>query len=409
MYVQRVTSAVKQRQGELLAALVRVSGYVPQGGSPLAAPAIASDTWRRAHELAANEAQVAELCQARLVSPWDELVMAHMRAMLAIQRRQWGDAYAHQAQLLAVFSRIMVEQDRWLLPALASIIADLRLLADLADKELRSQGRPADRMTDVAQALNTVFKTCMSDRAPMHESKKLGALNVVNNLFKVYFRLRQLRLCVNLVRSVHMAGFPDMDQFPASHIVTYRFYQGLLSFYDEHYGKAAEEMRAVLHRCHREAKHNRRLVLSYLVPMRVLEGTMVHEDRLKRYGLAVYAPMLRAVRQGRVGRFVQELDVLETPLQRRGLYFVFERLRLIAYRNLFKRALTIVKTHKLSLATLLTCLHVAGLADATTDDLECVLAVLIDRGFIKGYIAHDKGFLVVSQTNAFPPLTGISS
>jgi len=79
----------------------------------------------------------------------------------------------------------------------------------------------------------------------------------------------------------------------------------MLAFYDENYRKAAEDMRAVLCRCHKDAKSNKRLVLSYLIPMQVLEGKMVHVDRLKRYGLSYYGPILQAVRTGNVGRFNQ--------------------------------------------------------------------------------------------------------
>jgi PCI domain len=36
------------------------------------------------------------------------------------------------------------------------------------------------------------------------------------------------------------------------------------------------------------------------------------------------------------------------------------------------------------------------------DEVECIMANLIYRGIIRGYIAHSKGFLVLSKQNAFP-------
>ena len=39
-----------------------------------------------------------------------------------------------------------------------------------------------------------------------------------------------------------------------------------------------------------------------------------------------------------------------------------------------------------------------------TDEIECVLANLIYKGYIKGYISHQHGKLVVSKGNPFPSL-----
>ena len=48
----------------------------------------------------------------------------------------------------------------------------------------------------------------MTDRTELKESKKWGTLNVINNLFKIYFELNNLRLCQNLIRAVEGPGFP---------------------------------------------------------------------------------------------------------------------------------------------------------------------------------------------------------
>ena len=38
------------------------------------------------------------------------------------------------------------------------------------------------------------------------------------------------------------------------------------------------------------------------------------------------------------------------------------------------------------------------------DEVECVMANLIFRSFVKGYIAHKSLVVVISKVNAFPPL-----
>ena len=42
-----------------------------------------------------------------------------------------------------------------------------------------------------------------------------------------------------------------------------------------------------------------------------------------------------------------------------------------------------------------------------SDEIECVLANLIYNSYIKGYIAHQHGKLVVSKDNAFPALRDV--
>lgn len=56
---------------------------------------------------------------------------------------------------------------------------------------------------------------------------------------------------------------------------------------------------------------------------------------------------------------------------------------------------------QLKLSKLLAAVRLHGL-DMDSDELECILANLIYKGFIKGYLAHGNS-LVVSKTSAFPP------
>ena len=48
----------------------------------------------------------------------------------------------------------------------------------------------------------------MTDRSPLPQSKKWGALGVINALFKIYFSINNLRLCQNLIRAVEGPAFP---------------------------------------------------------------------------------------------------------------------------------------------------------------------------------------------------------
>jgi hypothetical protein len=43
------------------------------------------------------------------------------------------------------------------------------------------------------------------------------------------------------------------------------------------------------------------------------------------------------------------------------------------------------------------------------EEIECILANLIFKGYVKGYMSHQKKVLVVSKAQAFPAITEVSS
>jgi hypothetical protein len=49
-------------------------------------------------------------------------------------------------------------------------------------------------------------------------------------------------------------------------------------------------------------------------------------------------------------------------------------------------------------------LRVAG-QDIPVEEAECLTAVMIFKGYIRGYISHEKQTVVLASTGAFPPLT----
>lgn len=46
-------------------------------------------------------------------------------------------------------------------------------------------------------------------------------------------------------------------------------------------------------------------------------------------------------------------------------------------------------------------LKVSGM-DVPVDEAECLVANMVSKGFIRGYISHEKQMVVLAQTNAFP-------
>ena len=98
-----------------------------------------------------------------------------------------------------------------------------------------------------------------------------------------------------------------------------------------------------------------------------------------------------------------------------GVFLSIEKLRHLTIRNLIKNvALTIQKQpdiqeglieqpHIIKLEILYHIL-VKWDPDLDLDELECILANQIYLGFIKGYISHEKRYLVLAKNNSPFPL-----
>ena len=49
-------------------------------------------------------------------------------------------------------------------------------------------------------------------------------------------------------------------------------------------------------------------------------------------------------------------------------------------------------------------LLIAGTEDMASEEAECLVANMIYKGFMRGYISHEKQMVVLAKTDAFPRL-----
>lgn len=61
------------------------------------------------------------------------------------------------------------------------------------------------------------------------------------------------------------------------------------------------------------------------------------------------------------------------------------------------------KANRISLANFHAALQLSGM-DVPIEEAECLVANMIYRGFMRGYISHEKQMVVLANTNAFPRL-----
>lgn len=103
-------------------------------------------------------------------------------------------------------------------------------------------------------------------------SKKAGVLSIVNILFGMYFRINNLRLCKNLIRPVEARKLNETGTM--ADMVTYNYYIGRLNMFEDQHDKAELALDYALKHCRKDAVHNKKCILKYLVPVKLYRGRL---------------------------------------------------------------------------------------------------------------------------------------
>ncbi|KAN0060768.1 COP9 signalosome (CSN) subunit [Thecaphora frezii] len=401
-------------------------------------------------------------CSGYLVSPWEEICQSHLLSLYYLSlSNTFLDSYSSDATdpegktraerlhdsfdamnttvtaFLRHFSSL--QAGRWALPLLRILLLNLRWLAIQADsaanpppapavrdagassssssaaaaaakaQDTRTSSKANKRLEECARQLNKAFTACIADRNPdMDESRKWGTYEVVGMVFKTYFKLKSISLCKNILRAISAAALPPLDQFPRAHQVTFRYYVGVLAFLGEEYAKAETDLLFAFTNCHPRAVRNQEMILTYLLPTRLLLGHLPSPALLNQFPRlsALYSRFIASFAHGDVRTFDQHLStpVVEKTLVARGVYLALERAREGCLRSLFRRVwIARDRQTRMALDDFWKALRFVKI-EVERSEAEWVVAGLIYKGYIKGYIAHERGIVVLSAKDAFPKL-----
>ncbi|RFU33270.1 hypothetical protein B7463_g3085, partial [Scytalidium lignicola] len=277
-----------------------------------------------------------------------------------------------------------------------------------------------EKLEDAARVLNRIFQICLSDRAPLEESRKWGIYNIINLLFKTYFKLNSISLSKNILNAIqaYRGDMPDLDAFPKSHQVTFRYYVGVIYFLEENYSEAEKHLTEAWRLCHKDSKRNKELILTYLIPCHLLTThTLPTNFLLQPYPRLqkLFLPLSRCIKKGDLRGFDSALIAGEDEFVKRRIYLTLERGRDIALRNLLRKvflaggfeeakdesALPVRRT-RVPVAEFAAAISLGSKETVENDEVECLLANMIYKSLMKGYIARERGIVVLSKAGAFP-------
>jgi len=402
-YLVEVRDALNQRNGQRLANLLSHNNAVFQ---------------RNAQKLLANERNLEPEYVSRYIhgnSNWSELVSAHLKTCLSY----WVDddvmeAFQWKTQMVQAMTRMLSaeKEQNWFLPLMNQINIEIRILAMICDKEKNRHSskslKPDEHLEKAADLLMGVFRVAANDsRAPIEVSKRKGMIHIINQLFKIYFRINKLHLCKPLIRALENANL--MHVFPLAQRVTYSYFLGMKSMFDSDFKAAEQHLGFAFRNCHPESHKNKRLILIFLIPVKCLLGQMPTQEALDTFRLTQFNGVLKAVKEGNLKAFDAALEHNAAFFWKFNIYLILEKLKIVAYRNLFKRVAHIVKTHQIPMDSFLAAFRFSQDDESITlEEVHCILANLIYEGKVKGYISLQHQKLVISKQNPFPSIASVA-
>ncbi|KAK3210512.1 hypothetical protein Dsin_015218 [Dipteronia sinensis] len=334
-------------------------------------------------------------------------------------------------------------ESAWALEALYVLAYEIRVLAERADRELASTGKSPEKLKAAGSYLMKVFGVLAGKGA-----KRVGALYVTCQLFKIYFKLGTVHLCRSVIRSIETARIFDFEEFPKRDKVrfdlvhgrfivfslsfflgncfleyqvfccflmilqvTYMYYTGRLEVFNENFPAADQKLSYALMHCNPQNGANIRMILKYLIPVKLSIGILPKYSILAKFNLVEYSNIVQALRRGDLRLLRQALQDHEDQFLRSGVYLVLEKLELQVYQRLLKKIYIIQKqkdpskAHQMKLEVIVKALKWLEM-DMDVDEVECIVAILIYKNLVKGYFAHKSKVVVLSKQDPFPKLNG---
>ena len=276
--------------------------------------------------------------------------------------------------------------------------------------KLAVQSESSESQEQAARVVNRLFIACITERSALsQQSRKWGTYRIGALLLRIYFHIGQLNLVQNVLKALQACELPDIAQFPRAHTVTFEFFLGRYHFGREEFEAAEKCFSFCFENIYNTSINNIHCtqldrIINYLIPIKfVLHLARPTDQIISLLSSAndqnFYKTLIGSITSGDVSAFKNLLKLNYKQLLRSDSFGVYEKLILLVLRQKIRR---IYQLNANSTRIPLIIIHNLFEKDANPDDVTCLVANIIAKGLIRGYISEEKQFLVLSSQNPFP-------
>ncbi|MEW5307163.1 MAG: hypothetical protein WDW38_002230 [Sanguina aurantia] len=400
-YISHVQAAVNAKNGPALRSLLQMD----------------SDAWMittQASQRGTSLPQAGELLR-RIGDAWGGIVASLLQALLLVHREDYTGACKEfrERHAKSIIDLVKTSKESWVLQPLIGMVLTLKSLSCQADGALKRKGLPSTQLSECAITLQAVFGSTAPTAARGDTEMKEATVAIACTMLKVYFRLNTINNCKHPISTID-DKLKLFDFAPAAYQTTFRYYTGRLAAYDEDFAKADAHLSFAYRLCHKDAKANQRRILKFLVPVKMLLGILPSDALLMSHGLTEYVDIKNAMKTGDVALLLRCLAANQTKLIQAGTFLLLEKLQLAVMRRLFRSCALVHaqtcaagKAQQVPISLLQSALAQQGV-HKDTQELMCLLANLIYRKYIKGYMAFKSQVVVLAKLDPFPNLASVT-
>lgn len=359
-------------------------------------------------------------------------------------------SFYHLNDLVVALNRAAETQSNWVCPALINCSDELISLFQVRAKQKSSLDNQSSKeaVTEslelIAATINKSFKICLTDKTlDFAVSKKACIHFFLAALIKIYFKLNKLELAKSMEKALMGTGLalPTIVNSPVEyrkHIVTYLYFSALLSLDESDFEFAETKLLTAMQflSCYKKQAKvaaQAEKILLLLMPLKLYNSRATlpatTSANFKNIDYIYTQNLLKAVKTGNLRQFQECTQKFQKIFLKRHIYLLVVHLKHLCYLRLIQRTvrlfaeLNTTSPHIVPLSAIQLAIEFStknsqniegGLLvpeslasqnySVSAEEVECILANLIHKKWVKGYISHSNRCIVLLKTDAFPKI-----
>ncbi|CCF59135.1 hypothetical protein KAFR_0G01020 [Kazachstania africana CBS 2517] len=323
---------------------------------------------------------------------------------------------------LKLMNRIAERETNWIVYPLLHVASGLLKVTLELSKRLRTP----EFNESCGRSIHRCFTICLNDRNPkLNENKKIGIYVFANLEFKIYHELNNMDMVRNLIKVLKSRDsgneIPSLRESLAikynSNIVTFNYFMGkYYTCVENDFTQGYKYLMDALLECTVRDKKQINKILVLLIPCAIISRKVYPNfetvERFQKDDVIpkLYKPIVECLLNGNLDKFEKVInnETVEIFILKNGLYVAINLIRELVFLKLIKTAVMQIENKAVvSLRYIATAykksLHLQNTdEESLLNELECLLANLISKKLVKGYLSHSNRCIVLSKAEPFP-------